>query len=97
MGESFQLSPKDARVTLNALALYELWLIEKGTTPESLRDIPEDQRWVIERLRELKLSPKHTLEELKANALSQTRIVTRRLAQHVNEWSEEEEISSWLV
>ena len=64
----------DLEILLNAIALYCLWLRERGTLPlEGQGDYVErgdpDHERIIQRLRELDISPKQLAVELKASAL----------------------------
>ena len=60
----------DLHIFHNALSLYCLWLRERGTLPLEYDDVSPEQEKVLERLKELKISPKQIAVELKAGALS---------------------------
>lgn len=59
----------DLDILHNALSLYWLWLKEKGTLALEHGDIPPEQGWVLDKLKELEITPEQLVIELKASAL----------------------------
>jgi len=80
----------DLEILQNALNLYCIWLREKGTLPiEAQEDYIEsgdpDHARVIQRLRELNISPRQLAIELKAGALSHAEFLRDRVAEELKE------------
>ena len=73
------LNEDDTMVVLNALSLYNLWLGQAGTLALEHGEVDEEQRWVLERLAKLDITPESLVIELK----SSTKIRTYELRQRV--------------
>ena len=97
MAAEFTLGPKDVPIVANALSLYEIWLKSQGTLALEHGDVSEDQKWALEKLKELNISPKQVGIQIKSSALRQSVDARERIQNHMSEWTEEEEMSSWLI
>jgi len=72
----------DLEVVHNALCLYCYWLKQRGTLPVEYGDTSPEQDLLLEKLKELNISPEQLAIELKGGALGH--------AVHLRDYVEEE-------